>query len=171
MKLIIPWYKLIAQAFKHQDSKNVLSKGSSCTILKRRLFFFFLNFINLERKKQIGSFFKKSLGSSMPLVQGIVFKWLKGSMLLVQRLFHLKIFLFFWEIWKSWIFFCFLLLYIYTQTKLIKCYMKNLNSKKKKNIETWNKQTNFKLNYDVANQMWSEAKLGCLLLSWSIEDA
>ena len=33
-----------------------------------------------------------------------------------------------------------------------------------KNIETWNKLTKFKLNYDVANQMWSEAKLGCLLL-------
>ena len=32
---------------------------------------------------------------------------------------------------------------------------------KKKNIETWNKQTNF--NHDVANQMWSEAKLGHLL--------
>ena len=36
--------------------------------------------------------------------------------------------------------------------------------KKKKNIETWNKQTNFKLNHDVANQMWSEVKLGHLLL-------
>ena len=34
----------------------------------------------------------------------------------------------------------------------------------KKNIETWNKQTNFKLNQDVANQMWSETKLGHLLL-------
>ena len=35
---------------------------------------------------------------------------------------------------------------------------------KKNNIETWNKQTNFKYNHDVANQMWSEAKLGHLLL-------
>ena len=34
----------------------------------------------------------------------------------------------------------------------------------KKNIETWNKLTKFKLNYDVANQMWNEAKLGRLLL-------
>ena len=51
MKLITPWYKLIAQAFKHQDLENVLYKGCSCTILKRRLFFLF----NLERKK-IGSF-------------------------------------------------------------------------------------------------------------------
>ena len=41
MKLIIPWYKLIAQAFKHQDLENVLLKGSLCTILKMRLFFFF----------------------------------------------------------------------------------------------------------------------------------
>ena len=30
--------------------------------------------------------------------------------------------------------------------------------------ETWNKLTNIKLNHDVANQMWSEAKLGHLLL-------
>ena len=33
-----------------------------------------------------------------------------------------------------------------------------------RNIETWNKQTNCKLNHDVGNQMWSEAKLGHLLL-------
>ena len=68
MKLIIPWYKLIAQAFKHQDLENVLSKGSSCTILKMRLFFFFLNLEILERKKK-WAFLKKSLGSSIPLVQ------------------------------------------------------------------------------------------------------
>ena len=35
---------------------------------------------------------------------------------------------------------------------------------KKKKLETWNKQTNFNLNNDVANQMWSEAKLDHLLL-------
>ena len=33
-----------------------------------------------------------------------------------------------------------------------------------RNIETWNKQTNCKFNHDVANQMWSEVKLGRLLL-------
>ena len=33
-----------------------------------------------------------------------------------------------------------------------------------RNIEIWNEQTNFKFNHDVANQMWSEAKLGHLLL-------
>ena len=30
--------------------------------------------------------------------------------------------------------------------------------------ETWNIQTNFEFNHDVANQMWSEANLGHLLL-------
>ena len=30
--------------------------------------------------------------------------------------------------------------------------------------ETWNRQTNFEFNHDVANQMWSGAKLGHLLL-------
>ena len=34
----------------------------------------------------------------------------------------------------------------------------------KKNIETWNKQINFKYDHNVANQMWSEAKLGHLHL-------
>ena len=33
-----------------------------------------------------------------------------------------------------------------------------------RNIEIWNKQTNFKLNLDVTNQMWNEVKLGHLLL-------
>ena len=33
-----------------------------------------------------------------------------------------------------------------------------------RNVETWNKQTNFKLYHDVANQMCNEAKLGHLLL-------
>ena len=33
-----------------------------------------------------------------------------------------------------------------------------------RNIEIWNKQTNFKFNHDVANQMWSEAKLSHLLI-------
>ena len=50
MKLITPWYKLIAQAFKHQDLENVLYKGCSCTILKRRLFFFFFGLILKEKK-------------------------------------------------------------------------------------------------------------------------
>ena len=85
---------------------------------------------------------------------------------LVQKHFSFENFsLFLGKIWKFWIFlFCFVLFcfafLIYTQTKLIKCYMKFL---KKKKIETWTKQTNFKLNHDVANQMWGEAKLGHLL--------
>ena len=52
MKLITPWYKLIAQAFKHQDLENVLYKGCSCTILKRRLFFFCL----ILKEKKLGLF-------------------------------------------------------------------------------------------------------------------
>ena len=74
-----------------------------------------------ERKKN-GPFLKKSLGSPMSLVQ-IFF-------------FFLKIFLFFWENFGNLeffflIFFLFCFFFnIYTQTKLIKCYMKFLNSKK-----------------------------------------
>ena len=56
MKLIFSQYKLIVQAFKHQDLENVLSKGSSCTILKIRAFFFI--FLILEEKKKLG-FFEK----------------------------------------------------------------------------------------------------------------
>ena len=37
---------------------------------------------------------------------------------------------------------------------------KILESKNHRNME----QTNFKLNHDIANLMWSEAQLGCLLL-------
>ena len=47
MTLIIPWHKLIAQAFKHKDLENILSKDphfeketSSSS-----------SFLNLERKK------------------------------------------------------------------------------------------------------------------------
>ena len=82
---------------------------------------------------------------------------------LVQRLFSFKIFFFFFleRFGNLEFFFCFLFLNIYAQTKFIKCYMKFLNSKKHR---TWNKQTNFKLNHNVANQMWSEAKLDHLLL-------
>ena len=68
MKLIIPWYKLIAQAFKHQDLENVLSKGFSVPFWKGD----FLESWNLYKKKN-GTFLKKSLGSPMPLVQRIFF--------------------------------------------------------------------------------------------------
>ena len=70
MKLIIPWYKLIAQALKDQDLENVLSKGSSCTILKMRLFN--KKKKNLERKKFLG-FFENVTRSSMVLVQRFFF--------------------------------------------------------------------------------------------------
>ena len=107
MKLIIPWYKLNSQAFKYQDLENVLSKGSSCTILKMRLFN--KKKKNLERKNRV--FLKKSLESSMVLVQSFFFffQWLKGPMPLVQTLSHLNfiLFYFFGKIWESWFFFFF----------------------------------------------------------------
>ena len=63
MKLIIPWYKLIARAFKHQDLENVLYKGSSCTILKRRPFFFFL----ILKEKKSGLFLAIDLSKTIKI--------------------------------------------------------------------------------------------------------
>ena len=63
MKLIISWYKLIAQAFKHQDLENVLYKGSSCTILKRRPFFFFL----ILKEKKSGLFLAIDLSKTIKI--------------------------------------------------------------------------------------------------------
>ena len=102
---------------------------------------------NLWKKKK-WVFLKMSLGSSMPLV---------------QRFFSFENFsLSLGKIWKSLIFFLIFifLIYIHKQSSLNTTW----NFWIQKNIETWNKQTNFKLNHDIANQMWSEAKLGHLLL-------
>ena len=79
---------------------------------------------------------------------------------LVQRLFFIWIF-FFGKIWKSWIFFFvfYLYIYIHKQSSLKATWKFWIQ----RNIETWNKQTNFRLNHDVANQMWTGAKLGHLL--------
>ena len=89
----------------------------------------------------------------------------RKSNVLVQRFFFFENFsLFLEKIWKSWIFFFFFfvfLIYIHKQSSLNATWNFWI---KKKNIETWNKQTNFKLNHDVTNQMWSEVKLGHLLL-------
>ena len=141
MKLIISQYKLIVQALKHHNLEIFLSKGSSCTILKRRLFR-----ILKSLKEKNGPFLKKSLGSPMPLVQiniylfllflFLFYKWRKGLMPLVQRLFF-----FFWKFFSLfekdleilnlfYFIFLFFVFNIYTQTKLLKCYMKFLNSKK-----------------------------------------
>ena len=66
---------------------------------------------------------------------------------------------FYLEEWSvSWI--VFFIIYIHKQSSLNATWRIWIQ----RNIETWNKQTNFKLNHDVANQMWSEAKLGHLLL-------
>ena len=60
----------------------------------------------------------------------------------------------------NFFFVLFFLIYIHKQSSLNATWKFWI----KKNIETWNKQTNFRLNHDVANQMWTEAKLGYLLL-------
>ena len=83
---------------------------------------------------------------------------------LVQRplFFFLKIFLFFWERFGNLEFFFlnFFFKYIHEQSTSNGTWIFRIQ----RNIEIWNKLTNFKLNLDVANQMWSEAKLGHLLL-------
>ena len=100
----------------------------------------------------------------MPLVQRIFFIW---------KFFFLSFFFFFGKIWKSWNFFEFFLFYYYYYYFILYIYIythkqSSLNTTCKfwiqRNIKTWNKQTNFILNHDVANQMRTEAKLGHLLL-------
>ena len=84
-------------------------------------------------------------------------------MALVQRLFFWKSFLFFWERFGNLEIFSFLnffFKYIHEQSTSNATWIFRIQ----RNIETWNKLTNFKLNHDVANQMWSGAKLGHLLL-------
>ena len=84
---------------------------------------------------------------------------------LVQILFLIwKFFSFFFlgKIWKSWIFFEFLI-YIYIYTHEQSTSNATWIFRIQRNIEIWNKLTNFKLNNDIANQMWSKAKLGHLL--------
>ena len=115
----------------------------------------------------------------MPLFQRFFFffffkKWLKGSMPLVQRLFFIwKFFLFFWEKFGNlkifliffWFFILFYFFFIHEQS--------TSNATFQKNIEIWNKLTNFKLNHDVATkcgvrQSWVTCffliHLGCLSL-------
>ena len=129
-------------------------------------------FYNLKifiRKKWV--FFEKvTRKSTAPSSKNFFFffflKWLKGSMPLVQILFSFENFSLFFlrKIWKSWNFFFEFFfkknIYIHEQSTSNATWIFRIQ----RNIETWNKLTNFKLNHDVANQMWSEAKLGHLLL-------
>ena len=110
----------------------------------------------------------------MPLVQRffIFFKWLKGSIPLVQRLFFFfyLIFPFFGKDLEILNFFYYLFFkYIHEQSTLNATWIFRIQ----RNIETWNKQTNFKLNHDVATkcgvrQSWATClflvHLGCLRL-------
>ena len=86
---------------------------------------------------------------------------------LVQRFFFFfwKNFLFFWEIFGNLEFFflnlkIYIYIYIHEQSTSNATWIFRIQ----RNIEIGNKQKNFKLNHDVTNQMWSEAKLGRLLL-------
>ena len=107
---------------------------------------------NLEifERKKMGPFLKKSLGSLMSLVQGFFFLFFWKFFSFFRK--DLEILKFFFEF--------FLKKYIHEQSTSNATWIFRIQ----RNIETWNKQTNFKLNHDVANQMWSEAKLGHLLL-------
>ena len=101
----------------------------------------------------------------MPLVQRFFFffKWLKGSIPLVQRFFFIwKFFSFFRKDLGilNFFFLNFFFKYIHEQSTSNATWIFRIQ----RNIEIWNKQTNFKLNHDIANQMWSGAKLGHLLL-------
>ena len=81
---------------------------------------------------------------------------------LVQRLFSFENFPLFWERFGNLDFFFFGIFfkYIHEQSTSNATWIFRIQ----RNIETLNKLTNFKLNHDVASQMWSEAKLGHLLL-------
>ena len=100
-------------------------------------------------------------------------------MSLVQRFFFFENFsLFLGKFWKSWIFFFFFFFFLRFGNLdfFFFGFLKNIYIHKQstsnatwifriqRNIKTWNKQTNFILNHDVANQMQIEAKLGHLLL-------
>ena len=133
MKLIIPWYKLIAQAFKHQDLENVLSKGSSCTILKRRPFFFFFKSWNPWKKK---------LGLSKKVTRK--FNAPSPNIYIVLKIFlfffffeNFSLFFFFWKDLEILIFFFFCLFYFGNEQNETKTSMKMHQS--------WNLLTNKKL--------------------------
>ena len=80
---------------------------------------------------------------------------------LVQTLSHLIFFFFFGRFGNlDFFFFRIFFTYIHEQSTSNAAWIFRIQ----RNIETWNKQTNFKFNHDVANQMWSKAKLGHLLL-------
>ena len=89
---------------------------------------------------------------------------------LVHRLFFISKFSLFWErfenleIFFEFFFFCIFLkniyIYIHEQSTSNATWISRIQ----RNIETRNKQISFKLNHDVANQMWSKEKLGHLLL-------
>ena len=130
---------------------------------KGDFFFFFFFFFNLEREKKLGLFEKVTRKLNGPNSK-IFFKWLKGPMPLVIE--------FFWGRFRNLDFFFFwiyIYIYIHEQSTSNATWIFRIQ----RNIETWNKKTNFKLNHDVATkcgvrQSWATCfffvHLGCLRL-------
>ena len=118
---------------------------------------------NLEIfKRKNGSFFKKvtrKSNASSKIFFFFFFNDSKAQCPLVQTLSHLN---FFFGRFGNLDFFFLDLKYIYIHEQSTS--NATWTFRIQRNIETWDKQKNFKLNHDVANQMWSEAKLGYLLL-------
>ena len=87
----------------------------------------------------------------MPLVQILFLIWKFFSFFFFGK--DLEILNFFW------IFNIYIYIYTHEQSTSNATWIFRIQ----RNIEIWNKLTNFKLNNDIANQMWSKAKLGHLL--------
>ena len=141
MKLIIPWYKLIVQAFKHHNlEKKICPRDPHVPFWKED----FKESWNLWKKKW--TFFEKvTRKSNAPSPKNFFFKWRKGLMPLVQRLFF-----FFWKFFSLfekdleilnfflffYFFFCFLfLIYILKQSSLNAIWNFWIKKKKHRNMK------------------------------------
>ena len=69
MKLILSQYKLIVQAFKHHNLEKKFVQGILMYHFEKQT----LKNLEIFERKKMGLFWKKSLGSPMPLVQRIFF--------------------------------------------------------------------------------------------------
>ena len=93
MKLIIHWYKLIAQAFKHQDLEKKIVQGILIYHFEKETFFFF--FFNLEilERKKLGLFEKVTRKFNAPISK--IFFFIENFSLFLERFGNLDFFFFF----------------------------------------------------------------------------
>ena len=98
----------------------------------------------------------------MPLVQRLFFIWKFFSLFFFWK--DLEILKFFWIFFVLLLLLFYLYIYIYIYTHKQSSFNTTCKFWIQRNIKIWNKQTNFILNHDVANQMRTEAKLSHLLL-------